>query len=89
MTPLRGLAAHSHDEPQLLVGAKSILWVTAHRTLLAAASLNKTNMALPDAADDESFFFAPTILNLLGERPVDGHLLCLSIGSFGDWPSSL
>ncbi|KAL8290567.1 hypothetical protein RQP46_002825 [Phenoliferia psychrophenolica] len=45
----------------LLVGARSILWVTAH-------------------PDDESFFFAPTILNLLAERPVDGHLLCLSIG---------
>lgn len=33
-------------------------------------------------ADDESFFFAPTILNLLSRRRADGHLLCLSIGEF-------
>ncbi|TKA52563.1 hypothetical protein B0A53_04571 [Rhodotorula sp. CCFEE 5036] len=31
--------------------------------------------------DDESFFFAPTILNLLQQKPRRGALLCLSTGN--------
>jgi len=77
-----------------LDNATSVLWVIAHRmsrscVSVQSASLIKSSFLsafslLPFSlftADDESFFFAPSILNLLDERRgVQGSLLCLSIG---------
>lgn len=71
-----------------LVTAKSILWVTAHRKpqlsfpSRATAKTKLTSFNTPPA-DDESFFFAPSIAALLHERNagVTGYLLSLSIGA--------
>lgn len=74
-----------------LTQARSILWVTAHRTYKLQYMLYAflTRFAL-NTADDESFFFAPTLSSFLSpERGVTGHLLCLSTGKIDPhFPSS-
>lgn len=78
-----------------LKNATSVLWVIAHRMSCFCVSLwisfahesrffrFPPSSSLASTADDESFFFAPSILNLINEeRGVQGSLLCLSIGKF-------
>lgn len=49
---------------------------------LAKGTIVRTRLTLfLDAADDESFFFGPTLARLLNpSRDVEGGLLCLSVG---------
>ena len=83
--------------PPDLAQARSVLWVTAHRApkLPSARPAQRIDPAHPPlrcspsrplssrTADDESFFFAPAILNLLDPpHNAQGALLCLSIGAF-------
>lgn len=83
--------------PPDLATARSVLWVTAHRApkLPSARPAQRIDPAHPPlpcspsrplssrTADDESFFFAPAILNLLDPpHNAQGALLCLSIGAF-------
>lgn len=75
------LISKSHVHPALQLSQR-ILWLIAHRVLpLLRVRRMKANKACFFLADDEAFFFTPSINTLLRNSSTEGYILSLSTGS--------